>query len=253
MGAPNKANLQRRACIAAACLWLWTAGEADAREAGQPPDGSFVRITVTGGVSPYRKVAWDVTWRGRTAVVTLIKETLCHKGQRQSLKLLDFAAARDLFEQLSDEGIWELKKPSDASTGGIQTGTPPSKGFLYEFWIAWGKRMLRFHADQEMLLSDPALVKALGAVRDGVGSRVDPLPIQDLYHEPSRMGFVQITATEEAVAVLDGWQKVGLPVHSLEVVEGEHKVLVRGVTGRTSEFSLRVVAGMTNQIHVVLK
>jgi len=235
-----------------ACLFTALPFSINAGESSGVPDGSFVRISVIGGVSPFRKVAWDVTLRGDTTVVTLVKESVCRRGQRQSIQFLDLDSAPELLETLHQGGVWELKRPARAKDGGLDDEVATSEP-KYEFWVAWGRRMERFWIDQKDLLDRPELVRALGVVRDGVDSRVKPLPVMDVYHDPATMGWVQVTATEKAVAVVDGWQKVRLPAGPLEMVEGEHTVAVRGLTGRTSEFKVRVVAGTTNQVHVVLK
>lgn len=229
------------------------AGVARAEEPAAP-DGSFVRVTVRGGVSPFRMVAHDVTVRGDTVVVSLVKETLCSVGQRQDVRVVEGAGAAALIERLRRVGAFAKAPVEGAEAGALDarasTGLPEPR---YEFWSAWGNRMERFHVDREVLMRHPDLVAVLTAVRDEVASRTDPLPMRDLYHSPSEMGVLVVTASEEATAVLDGWERFRLPMDGVDVVEGEHRLRVEGVSGRVREVTVRVERGMTSRYHVVLE
>ncbi len=223
---------------------------------GEPPapDGSFVRVTVRGGVSPFRMVAHDVTVRGDTVVVSLVKETLCHVGQRQDVRIVGGADAKALVERLRRVGAFAMEAVEGAEAGALDVQS--SARFpepRYEFWSAWGSRMERFHVDREVLTRHPDLVAVLTAVRDEVSSRTDPLPMRDLYHSPAEMGVLVVTASEEATAILDGWERFRLPIDGVDVVEGEHRLRVEGVSGRVREVTVRVVRGMTSRYHIVLE
>jgi hypothetical protein len=220
---------------------------------GPPPDGSFVRVTVDGGVSPFSVVAWDVTVRGRTAVVSLVKETPCVQGQRERVHLFDGPAADAVFAELARGGAWAVEAPAGATAGRARERPAPKDVARYEFWVAWGRHMQRFSVDERVLLASPALLGVFVAVRDAVRGRVDALPMRDLYHPAGKIGFLTMTATEPAKAVFDGWDEVPLPVDSLELVDGDHRVVVRGDSGHQREFTVRVVAGQTSQVHVVLE
>ncbi len=228
-------------------------GEAE-EQAGFAPDGSFVRVTVRGGVSPFRMVAHDVTVRGDTVVVSLVKESLCYVGQRQDVRVVGGAGAKALVERLRRVGAFAKAAVEGAEAGALDAR---ASGRLaeprYEFWSAWGNRMERFHVDREVLMRHPDLVAVLAAVRDEVASRTDPLPMRDLYHSPSEMGVLVVTASEEAIAILDGWERFRLPMDGVDVVEGVHRLRVEGVSGRVREMTIRVERGMTSRYHVVFE
>jgi hypothetical protein len=76
--------------------------------------------------------------------------------------------------------------------------------------------------------------------------------MRDLFHPAERLGFLLMTASEPARAVIDGWDEVALPVDALELVEGEHRVRVRGASGAERDFSVRIAAGATSRVHVLL-
>jgi len=224
-----------------------------AAEDAFPPDGSFVRVTVESGVSPFRSVASDVTVRGRTAVVSLVQESLCLQGQRERVRFVDGPNAVALLKALQAVRAFEVVPPESGATPGRARENPPSSSARYEFWIGWGRNVTKFFVDEATLLASPHLLLVFTTVRDSVRSRVDPLPMRNLFHPPGRLGFLNLTATEPATAVLDGWDQVRVPADSFDVVEGEHVVVVTGDSGRSREFTVKVVAGQISRVHVVLE
>lgn len=219
----------------------------------RPPDGSFARVSVDGGVSPFTAVAYDVSVRGKTVVVSLVKESLCRVGQRERVRLLDGPEADALLAALAAAAVWEVPAPRGAVAGRARDSSPPRDGPRYEVWVGLGREMRRFHFDGASLMTSPATLAAVTAIREAVVSRVEPLPMRDLYHPAERIGYLTMTASEPARAVLDGWDEVRLPVDALEVVEGEHAVVVEGAGGKRREFTVRIVAGAAAQVHVVLE
>lgn len=217
-----------------------------------PPEGSFVRITMDSGVSPFTVVYHDVTVRGRTTVVTLVKENLCRTGQRESVSLVEGQSALELLANLAKAGVWSLEPPDGSKIGRLADVRPSSKEPRYEFWMAHGKKMTRFFAGEKAVVRSPALLGVITAVRAAVDSRVEPLPMRDLYHPLEKMGYLTMTASESASATIDGRETLRLPLDGTEIVEGEHTVEVVGMSGRTRTFEVRIVAGMTNRVHVVL-
>ncbi|MBM4395777.1 MAG: hypothetical protein FJ087_08810 [Deltaproteobacteria bacterium] len=230
-----------------------TPGAAEAARSPIPPDGSFFRVTVDGGVSPFTSVSHDVTVRGRTVVVTLQKESLCRQGQRERVRLLDGPEAAAVLAALADAGAWSVAAPPGAVHGRARDTAAPRDAPRWEVWYAWGREMRRFHVDERTLLASAGVLAVVTAVREAVASRVEPLPMRDAYHPADRVGFLTMTASEPARAVLDGWDAFRLPVDGLDVAEGEHKVRVEGTSGKRREFTVRVVAGTGTHVHVVLE
>jgi hypothetical protein len=217
------------------------------------PEGTFIRITADGGVSPFTSVAWDVTVRGATAVVSLVKENLCATGQRERVKLLEGAGARRILATLKDAGAWTCPGPTVATTGRARDHAAPSDQVRYEVWSAWGRRMTRYHLTQSALREAPCALAVITAVTAEVRARLESLPMRDLYYPSDRLGWVTATSSEAATATIDGWDQVRLPVDALEVVEGEHSVVVTGESGRTRQFKIKVAPGMTLRVHVLLE
>ncbi len=217
------------------------------------PDGSFVRVTVDGGVSPFTSVSWDVTVRGGTAVVSFVKESLCQTGQRERVRLLEGENARDLLSALRDASAWTCAVPGNATAGRAADRPPSPDQPRYEVWSAWGHRMVRYHLPQSALWNSPCTLGLITALSAEVRSRVEPLPMRDLYYPADRLGFVTMTASETATATFDGWDVARLPVDALEMVEGEHDVVVTGVSGHSRQFRIKVAPGLTQRVHVMLE
>ena len=90
--------------VTAVSLMSWA--PLSAQEPPIAPEGTFVRITLDGGVSPFQGVRYDLTVRGRTVIVTLVKESLCYRGQQERLRLVDGDEARALVGALRDLGAF---------------------------------------------------------------------------------------------------------------------------------------------------
>ena len=217
------------------------------------PDGSFVRITLDGGVSPFTVVSWDVTVRGSTVIVSLVKENLCQTGQRERVRLLEGNNAASLLAVLKEAGAWTCQVPGVATAGRSANKTAPADQPRYEVWSAWGRSMVRYHLTQAALREAPCALRVISSVTAEVRARLDTLPMRDLYYPAEKLGWVTMTASEPASATIDGWDTVQLPVDALQVVEGEHQVVVTGESGRIRQFMVHVAPGLTQRIHVVLE
>jgi hypothetical protein len=222
-------------------------------DTARPPDGSFIRATLDGGVSPFTSVVWDLTVRGRTVVLSFVKESVCQPGQRERVRLFDGSEADAILAAMDAAGAWALVPPAGAVEGRARDRSAPRDGPRYEFWTARGRTMTRFSLEQADLVASPQALAAFVALRDAVAGRVEPLPMRDLFHPAEKIGYLSMTATEPSVATFDGWDQVRLPVDALDMVEGEHHVVVKGDSGSTREFDVRIVAGTTSQVHVVLE
>jgi len=223
-----------------------------ASHGGWPPDGSFIRVTRDGGVSPFSLVSYDVTVRGSTLVVTLVKDTSCRTSLRERVVLLGGDAALRVISRLREAGAWSVHVPGGASPGRAVDADPPGTSPRYEFWWAEGDQMTRFYVSGELLDGDPALVGLSTALREVVRGLVDPLPMRDVFHPADEIGLLAMTASEPANAVIDGWDRVRLPVSALDLKAGVHEVTVTGRSGASRSFTVRIVAGETSTIHVLL-
>lgn len=228
------------------------AAETVPADAAWPPDGTFIRITKDGGVSPFRVVYYDVTVRGKTVVLTMVKETVCRTGQRERVRLLDGDAAVNVISQLKQAGAWSVVAPVDAVKGRAADSKPEATTPRYEFWAAWGPQMYRFHISAPAIDSSPALVSLLTETRQAVVDRVEPLPMRDVFHPADQIGYMAMTASEPSYAVIDGWDRVRLPVSALDLKVGTHDVVVTGKSGASRTFSVRIVPGETSTVHVLL-
>jgi len=212
-----------------------------------------VRITADGGVSPFKVVTHDVTVRGSTAVLTLAKESLCHPGQQERVRLLEGQEAQALLAALDAAGVWDVRPPPGATEGRARDRPAPLDEQRFEVWVGKGKEMRRFFMKQSALLAAPAVLAVVMAVREAVSSRVEPLPMRDTSVKPGKVGYLSITASEPGRAILDGFESHRLPVDGLDVPEGEHLVRVEGDSGRFREFRVKVTAGAGTAVHVVLE
>ncbi len=216
------------------------------------PEGTFVRISIEGGVSPFSKISYDLTVRGPIIVATIVKESLCYKGQQDKLRLIDGVPAQELIAALSKIKAFDPDILQGAVVGKTRDNALPKDQPRYEFWSAWGQEMTRFSVLESQLREAEHLSAIFSAVRSAVVAQTGSLPMRDLFHPTEKLGYLTMTATESATATIDGWDSFKLPVDGLEVVEGYHKIVVVGESGVTREFNIRIVAGGSNQIHVLL-
>lgn len=219
---------------------------------GWPRDGSFIRITRDGGLTPFSSIYYDVTVRGPTLVVTLVKDTACRTAQRERVVLLGGQAALDVIKALRDAGAWSMSAPSGASVGRAADTPSSADTPRWEFWNATGPSMTRFFVTADVFDSSPALVRLAAELRGIVGGLVEPLPMRDVFHPAHETGFLAMTSSESAAAVIDGWDHVRLPVNSLDLKVGVHEVTVTGANGGSRSFTVRIVAGETTSVHVLL-
>jgi len=241
---------------AAAVLWSGLPAEARGDEpADLPPDGSFLRLSIDGGLSPFTVVVWDVTVRGGTVVVSLVKESLCRTGQRERVRLLQGDEARELLAALTGAGIWSAgdDKPVGATAGRAKDHPRSPQESRYEVWSAWGRRMTRWIVTQGTLHQVPRALRVVTGLPDLLRRYLDPLPMRDLYVPPGRIGHLTVTASEEGEMVIDGWDRVPIPAESIEVVAGEHQVVATGRSGRVRRFRVQVMAGGIQRVHVLFQ
>lgn len=233
---------------------IFSAG-ADAAPAvaeGWPRDGTFVRVTRDGGLSPFVSLYYDVTVRGSTLVVTLVKDTACRTAQREQVALLGGDEALSVIAILSEAGAWSVAPPPGSIMGRAADTAASASIPRWEFWHADGPSMTRFYVTQDRLDARPDLVRLLTAMRGLVSGLVDPLPMRDVFHPASEIGFLAMTSSEPAYAVIDGWDRVRLPLNSLDLKIGVHEVTVTGTSGGSRSFTVRIVAGETTSVHVLL-
>lgn len=220
-------------------------------------DGSFVRVTVVATSSPFTSTAYDVTVRGDSVVVMLVKGSACVIGQRQGLTLLGGKAAEKVWDELDLAHAFVPQPPPGARRGSLQDdakeGRVPVDDVVYEFWAGKGKRLQRFWLRESDLLNSPRLVRLFRTLRAIVIRHAGSLPMRDVYYPPEKLGYLTMSATEEAEAVLDGWDRIRLPADGVPVVVGVHRVVVIGKSGRRREFTITIRRGESNRVHVVLK
>lgn len=259
----------RKACAMLTCCWLfcvclrpWLSGKlllgllsllffAQAALADEinPPEGTFIRVTVRGGATPFRGVIYDVTVRGKAVVVSIAKEGICAASPLHDVTVLEGEEAQRVTARLKDAFA---KEPIPGATrGALEPEMARSASPRYEFWSSWGRHMERFWVDQATLLSSPELLAIFFTLKAIVASYTEPLPMRDLYHSPAEMGYLVVTANEEATAILDGWERFKIPIDGIDVAEGEHRLRVESASGKVREFIVRIVSGSTSRYHVV--
>ncbi|HOU53301.1 MAG TPA: hypothetical protein PLQ97_05170 [Myxococcota bacterium] len=242
------------AWLATLMVWGTVATAGAAEPVALPPDGSFLRVTVDGGISPFTSVVWDVTVRGEAVVVSLVKESLCRTGQRERVRLLQGDPARTLLESLVGAGVWTVGEvPRGATAGRARDASGRPGEVRYEVWMAWGRQMSRWTVTQGQLHRVPQALRVVTVLPDLVRTLVDPLPMRDLYVPAGRIGYLTVTASEEGEMVIDGWDRVPLPVESLEVVEGDHQVVATSRSGKVQRFRVQVLGGGMHRVHVLFQ
>lgn len=219
----------------------------------QIPDGSFVRITVDGGVSPYISVSYDLTVRGSTIVASLVKQSLCSRGQQDSVRLIDGEKAQAILSEIERFGTWTIEAPPTATKGKSRDTKPSKDRMRYEFWVGYGSKMVRFYLDENALFDNPNLLAIAMFIREVVRSTCPPIQMRDVYHPPNKMGGLSLTSNEPGYAFIEGFEPMRLPLDGIEIVEGEHKVTVKSDSGRVKEFKVRIAGGVVTQVHVVFE
>ncbi len=217
-----------------------------------PPDGSFIRVTRDGGVGPFSSIYYDVTVRGSTVVVTLVKDTGCRTAQRERVALLGGADADEAIARLRAAGAWSIQAPADATVGRAADSAAPTDMARWEFFSADGRELSRFFVSDQVFKKQPVLVGLVAELRGLVRGLVEPLPMRDVFHPADQIGFLGMTSTSPAKALIDGWDRVRLPTTQLDLKAGIHEVTVYGDNGVTRTFTVRIVAGETTTVHVLL-
>lgn len=210
------------------------------------PDGAFLRVTIEGGASPFRRVAYDISVRGNLVLLGLIKESPCIPGQRQSLKIVTGREAEGVIERLREAGAFDEDLPFEEIEGRDEVKEEAE----YEIWSSFGNKMHRLRVQEKDLFEDKRLLKVVLAARREVVTRTEPIPARLSFFLPREIGYLSVTASEEATAVLDGIERMKVPIEALEVREGEHVLVVQGVSGRVRTLKVWVGRGLTRHYHV---
>jgi hypothetical protein len=203
--------------------------------------------------SPFRKVTYEATLRGGAAVTTVVRELPCYQGERQALEVLEQGKALAFFEGLLKDGVFDIKMPQDAKDGAFDPEETAHNETVYEFWVAKGKEMKRFYLGEQALFKDHALLGQYVGLMRAVLAHVAPPKVRALFCEFKKIGYLSVTSNEDAIVLIDGWDRMETPVDAVELEEGEHTIKVIGKSGQVREFTVRIGQGLTARYHVVFE
>jgi len=198
-------------------------------------------------------VTYEATLRAGSAIITVSRDLPCYRGDRQALEILEQGKAMAFFENLSRQGVFDIERPLQARDGAFDPEQMAHEQTVYEFWVAKGKEMKRFYLGEQALFNDHALLGQYMGLMRAVLGHVSPPKVRALFCDFKKIGYLSVTSNEDAIVVIDGWDRMETPVDAVELEEGEHVVKVIGKSGRVREFNVRIGQGLTSRYHVVFE
>lgn len=193
--------------------------------AGEIANGSFVRITQTGGFSPYTKVVYDVTVRQETALFTLNKDMNCYKGQLQKVQILPLEAAAEIFRKMENVRH-KLPKEEMKQTEGI----------VFEIWYSLDEFYGKAKVGAEFLIENVQTLEFVNLVRDTVTEKTGGIPFRNLFFSPEKFGFLTVYSKNKGkIRISELGEDFEIPVTLIEMPAGVYnaEIVFRGGESKT--------------------
>lgn len=193
-------------------------------------DGDYVRVHLeTPAPSPYQRVIYEVTERGRTTTVVHRKEVSGVTEGLHGVRLLTRQEAAALWRAVDSLDALALKDAL-ASTPGVGQ-------------LTWGVTVRREGRVHTFRVTDPVnqADRRYGAlftqVRDVSVGTAGPLPFRNVFFDSDRLGWLNIVSVPSARVRIDGFDTQHTsPLYGYEVEAGVHElelVSLDGVYTRT--------------------
>jgi len=219
---------------------------AQSKGANDPLKGSYVRLIVRGGFTPFRVVTYDVFWRSGTGVAGNYRSLVNYEEPLHTMSLVARDEYLGLWKQLEQNGVWKAK------SGGGAKGAYAT--LRYEIEIKRGKQHKKLLFTESTYRSGSKQTKLMHLIRDFVLKYAGEMPFRNVFFEPGLLGWVNITSAPSA-KVLIGGRDIGLttPVYGYEMPRGRHEITLLLPTGDTRKHTMTVEPGMTTIVHIDLQ
>jgi len=215
-------------------------------DAVEPDDYVRVRLAPE-GPSPFRSIAYEVTWRA-PATTAVHRRTL--PGDGEGLHSLGLLTAPEA------DAIAALVVATDAMT--LPDAAPPRanpRDLTWTVEIQRGGATHHFKCTAPENLADRRYQALIDGVRRNVKAIAGELPFRNVFFSPDRRGWVTLLSVPAARVSIDGFDtQLETPLYSYELAAGAHTLRLTTADGRFDRtYEIKVEPGGTTNLRVDLR
>lgn len=206
---------------------------------------SFIRITKKGGFSPYTEIVYDLTIRGKNAIITHSKELVCFKEDFQKVGFIEKEVGLKLLKLFEEKNLFSLKKEK------IEKG----EGY-FEVWASIKDKYIRVEIPSIKLKNNENFNSFFNELKKNIIERVGEIPFRNVYYQPEKIGYLTVMTDVKAkvISIDDREVHLSTPLHSYEMPAGEHKIKIARKKGKKEkEFIITIEPGITTIIETTIK
>ena len=209
-------------------------------------EGTLLSLKMTGGMTPYRVVTYEVLWRKKVAVAGQYRGLVNYDEAIHQMKLVD-----------KDEMLAFLKRVRAA--GGFDLTDAPKAvapaPLTFEVELRFKGEHKTWKVTSPDAQKDPRYRAVVDVIRGFVLKRTGDLAFRNVFFQPGTIGYVNLTSFPPANVFIDGRDtKHTTPVYGYELPAGAHTVkLVAIKEGWFREHTLQVQPGITTIVHFDLR
>ena len=210
-------------------------------------EDSFVRVTRSGGFSPFRGVLHAVVCRGTTPVAKHRKRLVNYTSRLGNMALLTPKEHLALLERVEALGAFTLPD--------LGSGAAPPSSPRWKVEIGRGGREHSFAFSAQSAGEDTRYAAIVDAVVSLVKEHSGDVPFRNVFYEPEGMGYLDVDSRPVAAIHIDGRSlKLRTPVYTYEVEAGRHVLrMVSRKHGIDRTYDFRIEAGKTTILHLDLR
>ncbi|HIN84948.1 MAG TPA: PEGA domain-containing protein [Myxococcales bacterium] len=228
-------------------VWMLSGNAwAQKSQSADPLQGSYIRLIIKGGFTPYRVVTYDVFWRSGTAVAGNYRGLIHYDEPLHTMSLIAKDEYLGLWKQLEEASIWRQKNlPKPAKATAIRH---------FEIDVKMKGRVKKFTFSGLLHGPDKQHGALANYIRSFVLKYAGEMPFRNVFFETGTLGWVNLTSVPTA-KVRVGGRDIGLttPVYGYELPQGRHEVTLILPSGSERKHTLTVEPGMTTIVHIDLQ
>jgi hypothetical protein len=206
-------------------------------------NGNFVRITFSGGLSPYVRVSYDLTIRAEMLVVTHSKTFPCYDTPLQQVEMTS-----------KDKALHIFKLIHEANLSQFASGSRKKEQNSVEFWASIGRDWIRFEVSEDQASQNKILRNLIHEIKSLCFDVAGHIPFRNLFFPSQKMGFLTVISSPSGKVLIDG-SDTGetTPLHTYELEEGEYNVEVISFDGKfKNSFRAKILSKMTSRYEIEL-
>ena len=242
-------------------------------------DDAWARVLVHANPGPFQYIAYEVTARGRAAVVSHVRGNMGRKDPIARTELLSRQRFRELMGQLRALGAWEMPRPEPPKppapplrkTGkaakaevGLQAavtevdplaGPPQSNVPWWEISVRLGGRENTLLVRDPFALDDRRYARVIEAIRDLAIATAGDIAYAGPTGGAGVAGYLYIDSVPSAKVWVDGEPLPDeTPILAFTVAPGSHTVTLENPRlGLRREYKVKVQSGLTSSLEVELR